>query len=566
MSGSNINYEAVPGTVHLVDLDGHMNAKHKGNSKIVLIPTPSDDPDDPLNWTKQRKLLAMFCMIVYTFGVGVPSAAIYSVLVQISEATGITLGQLNSGTGYMFLFFGLGCMLFQPLALQYGKRPVYLLSVFATCFICVWSPYCKTNGAWIGSKILQGFFGSPIESLCEITVSDIYFEHERATGMSFYALALLTSNFLAPMLAGLIADGMDWKWVMFFCAIFAGVCFVFLFIFMEETNYTRHLNAKRMKITTLEGVVSNEKTGVTVTSEKLIEPILSHQSMGERMQETNENLYNEVDIISTDEEAPVMKSTKSWVQKMSLTSGIKKKFILPHYLWGPILMMRYPGVLWAGFLYGSSLVWFNLLNATASLIYSASPYNLSAANVGLTYASPTIFSVIFFLMCGYMTDQLKIRLAKRRNGLSYPEDRFWILIIYMVLGCLASIGWGVGAYYNQSVWLLIISMGVLGGCGIFACNIAATYVSDSYKELDTEGMVVVILIRNLLSFACSYGLTDWVTNLGYKHAFISSAFILLFCNGTFLIMRYTGPYWRNKTKKMYWKQVENNRRVVGQAH
>ena len=33
---------------------------------------------------------------------------------------------------YQFLFFGWGCLVFQPLALQYGKRPVYLISILAT--------------------------------------------------------------------------------------------------------------------------------------------------------------------------------------------------------------------------------------------------------------------------------------------------------------------------------------------------------------------------------------------------------------------------------------------------
>lgn len=50
----------------------------------------------------------------------------------ISVATGLTVGDLNTGTGYMFLFFGWGCLIWQPLAQKYGKRPVYLLSVLGT--------------------------------------------------------------------------------------------------------------------------------------------------------------------------------------------------------------------------------------------------------------------------------------------------------------------------------------------------------------------------------------------------------------------------------------------------
>jgi hypothetical protein len=42
----------VPGTVHLVDLDGTMQAQHArgaGKRDIVLVPAPSTDPDDPVS-------------------------------------------------------------------------------------------------------------------------------------------------------------------------------------------------------------------------------------------------------------------------------------------------------------------------------------------------------------------------------------------------------------------------------------------------------------------------------------------------------------------------------------
>ncbi|KAM0227853.1 hypothetical protein ACHAP5_012098 [Fusarium lateritium] len=125
--------DIVPGTVLLVDFDGTVNARHaEGAQDIVLIPTPSNDPDDPLNWSSWRKTLFLTTICVYCLSVGVASAAIYSILVPISVATGLTVGDLNTGTGYMFLLFGWGCLIWQPLAQKYGKRPVYLLSVLGT--------------------------------------------------------------------------------------------------------------------------------------------------------------------------------------------------------------------------------------------------------------------------------------------------------------------------------------------------------------------------------------------------------------------------------------------------
>lgn len=54
----------VPGTVHLVDLDHNMQTQHAsgGQKDVVLDPTPSTDPNDPLNWSPRRKTMSTICI------------------------------------------------------------------------------------------------------------------------------------------------------------------------------------------------------------------------------------------------------------------------------------------------------------------------------------------------------------------------------------------------------------------------------------------------------------------------------------------------------------------------
>ena len=59
-----IDETAVPGTVHLVDLEGVL-AGHLGNRDIVLVPRPSNDPEDPLNWSRARKMVNFTCNMTY---------------------------------------------------------------------------------------------------------------------------------------------------------------------------------------------------------------------------------------------------------------------------------------------------------------------------------------------------------------------------------------------------------------------------------------------------------------------------------------------------------------------
>jgi hypothetical protein len=90
----------VPGTVLLVELAGHdSGGKHASDrSDIVLVPQSSKDPEDPLNWTRKRKLWSIFMVFVYTMGVGIATTLHYSVIADIERDAGIAtvdLGEIS---------------------------------------------------------------------------------------------------------------------------------------------------------------------------------------------------------------------------------------------------------------------------------------------------------------------------------------------------------------------------------------------------------------------------------------------------------------------------------------
>ncbi len=158
----------IPGTVHLVDLQGTLAVKHAGGNldDVVLVPAPSNDPDDPLNWSPRRKLLSTVSLVVYLLMIGLAVSCVYSIIVPISQDTGLTvagnqsidirhrkdadlrlrsqfwnwlsisidgLGLLVmvnlSPSGQVSLSPKLTLTIRQPTAQTFGKRPVYLLSL-----------------------------------------------------------------------------------------------------------------------------------------------------------------------------------------------------------------------------------------------------------------------------------------------------------------------------------------------------------------------------------------------------------------------------------------------------
>ncbi|KAK5653613.1 hypothetical protein OQA88_8642 [Cercophora sp. LCS_1] len=534
-------HEVVPGTVHLVDV-GEQQASSKSRDGIELIPRPSDDPEDPLNWSDFRKRMSTLMVVVYTFGVGMPLTLQYSILADITRDTGIHTNALVEGTGYMFLLLGFGCLFWQPIAQTYGRRGVYLISTLACVPLMVWTSYSKSMGEWYAHRILLGFFAAPIESLPEVSIPDVWFAHERGAWMSLYVFSLFGSNFLAPLCAGWFNEAYGWVWTMNFGAIMAAVTFFILFFFMEETMYFRK---------TLEGL--EDETPETVDT--ITQTVSRGEKSGVLDHSTSDGGSNRA--------AASFPPKRSYLQKLNPFSkfvGRPSNKQMFKAMWLPLpIMAQFPNVAWAGFIYGINLCWYNVLNATASPVLSSDPYNWTSGLVGCIYAGPIVGAAFGCIWAGWIADKFTLYLARRNNGIREPEQRLWTLGLSAILSCIGLIIWGVGAD-NAVHWaILAVGLGILtfsvvtGGC------VALSYNVDCFKDISGDSTTSIIIIRNVMGFAMSYGITPWWTNMGLTKAFIMAGFLSLGCTATFLIMVWKGKDLRRKSAPRYWKYAAETR-------
>ncbi|KAB5582901.1 major facilitator superfamily domain-containing protein [Coniochaeta sp. 2T2.1] len=505
----------VPGTVHLVDVAGQSSfgLHDASHADIVLHPRPSADPNDPLNWTYRRKLLAVSMAYLYVFGTGIATSLQYSVLGDITADTGISTASLVQGTGIMFLFFGWACLIWQPIALTYGRRGVYLITCLLAVPIMVWTAYSKGSADWMAHRILIGIVVSPIESLAEVTVFDLFFAHNRGTYMGLYVFILFGSNFLAPLVAGWFNDAFGWRWTMHFGAIVCAVSFVIMFFFMEETIYFRR-NA-------IEGEAQDFSSSPEATT------------LGEKSTANSEK-----QLPSTTYPSPAASIQPSFPANINAGWGKYTLFkVLPgrpsnlnmlKMVYRPVVMIfRFPTVAWAGFLYGINLAWYNVLNGTASPVLTSAPYNFSAALVGCVYAGPIIGAAVASLWAGNAADWLGLYLARRNGGIREPEHRLWVLAVSGVISASGLVVWGVGAYHGAHWVGLVFGLGMLTfGC-VTGGSMAVSYNVDCFKEIAGETTVSIMLIRNTIGFGFSYAITPWWTNEGLQNCFIEAAVVSL---------------------------------------
>ena len=207
------------------------------------------------------------------------------------------------------------------------------------------------------------------------------------------------------------------------------------------------------------------------------------------------------------------KPKKTCLQKLSL-KGRSRPQLMHHRIKQQLAFVLWPNVFYAGFAYGSTLIWFNVLNATASIIFTAPPYNFSAGIVGTTYVACLIGVALGFMFTGRLSDWLAIKLARRNNGIMEPEHRLWLFAASSVIIPFALILWGVGAAHEIHWFGLTFAMCVLAFVNTCGCTLSVNYLVDCFKEMSGDALTSVILIRNTMSFAIGYGITPWLRNMG----------------------------------------------------
>lgn len=182
--------------------------------------------------------------------------------------------------------------------------------------------------------------------------------------MALYAFFLAGSNYFAPVICGFIAEYQGWQWVFYWPSIFCAFAIVFLFFFMEETNYVR------------------EKAPVAeVTSTEA----------SSRTSEQGDKEKRPADVAQqSDTECGVMYQRKTYLQKLSLVGPRLPRNNMFRRFYHTLYYLSWPVVFYAGYVflqqwvyeanhgrfsYGSYLIWFNVLNGTASIILGGAPYN-----------------------------------------------------------------------------------------------------------------------------------------------------------------------------------------------
>ncbi|KAI5465860.1 major facilitator superfamily domain-containing protein [Mariannaea sp. PMI_226] len=489
---------------------GNVQLRDRETNALLLIPIPSQDPHDPLNWPQWRKYyiagLVCLAMTMSNFLAGGPSVAIVSTALDFfpkAAEKGTLTSSAIPKVAYFFtttsLLQGVGCFVWVPLANKYGRRPVYLVSYLIYFGTALWLIFEKSYAGFLAGRIIMGFGAGAAETIAPITIADVFFLHERGAIMSFYNCALSVGVALGIVISGLITIDHNWRTIYQVSSALIGSVLILILLTFPETSY--HRQCEDSSVSAVCTSAKDDKDGSSESSNSAfgLSPVIPPKT-------------------------GLLRTLALWNKPITHES-LLKLFVRP------FLLVTLPPVLWAALVQSVTIGFLVAVSSNIGTAFEVA-YGFEAYQSGLCFVAAIIGSVFGIPAGGHLGDEVADYLTKRNKGMREPEMRLPVISISMVTAPLALLLYGIGIE-RQLHWIVpTIGLGLLNFSITQAASVSLVYVIDSYRPVAGEVSLAVMGFKSMFGFLLSFYTNPWINTSGYQKAYgamagISAAILIL---------------------------------------
>ncbi|KAL9603196.1 MAG: hypothetical protein Q9179_002297 [Wetmoreana sp. 5 TL-2023] len=449
--------------------------KLAADNRTVLIPQPSDDPNDPLNWSQRKKniVLAVVCACTFLPDYGSVTGAV--TLIPQAKEYGITPDEVNhSQSGNQFMV-GAGGVIAVMFSAYFGRLPVlFWFTVIALATAAGQAGSHGFNG-FFAPRVLNGFFAGAAQGSGLMFIKDIYFVHEHARKINIWQASVILSPYAGPLLASFMTISLSWRWPFWIYAIETGICLIAVIALLDETFYDRQIHPSKQ----------------APRASRLLRLLGVEQWRSRYLRNT------------------------FW---QAMSRALKT--------------IANPVVFITDFYYACTFAWVVAINATLTLFVTPL-YNFGPKQIGFFFFAPIVATIIAEVIGHWLHDQTARLYAQRHKGRLHPEARLivnWFALPFLVTG-LALLGFCLGRGYHYMLTAFAWGMYVFGTM-VASVGISA-YQLDAYPKGSGEVGAWINFSRTAGGFIVSYFQVKWVAAIGAEKTFGIQAAV---CAGVFPIV------------------------------
>ncbi|KAJ5632013.1 hypothetical protein N7490_008352 [Penicillium lividum] len=465
---------------------------------IQLLPVPSKDVNDPLNftaWEKAGVIISCCWFSVMSLCVVGGLGSILGVFFELYGAEGVSSTHVVWLSTFPALFVGVGNYLILPLGLIYGRRFAAVLAIVLNFIFTIACAVSNSFEQHFAFRIMQGLATGATESLLPLMLSEVTFIHQRGLVFGIYWSTQNVVTSCLNLASSYEVAALGWRWFYWVYVIAIGLGLLLVLLGCFETKYQRRaqfLNGQ---------VVFTDQFGVT--------RVIAAADAQDYLQAQDAD-----DTNIPDEARP----KKSYLQMLKLWQApVDNPIQTVLTTWFHMFeAFTSPGILYATLL--SAVVLGSSIGCSLTYDTVLQSYGWPAKNVGLINLGGVFGGLIAMLYAGVFGDWFVLYMAKRSGGVHSPEHRLILLIIpgILMVGSLLLYGftadggstWG-GPFMGWTI-IQVVFVSVL--------ILSTSFAAEAWEKNPGPALVAVVGTKNIISFGISYGLVPMVAKYSYPTA------------------------------------------------
>ncbi|KAI0539784.1 major facilitator superfamily transporter [Xylaria digitata] len=201
-----------------------------------LLPLPTSTETVPFSaFTPPQKRWILFLTGFAGSFSPLSSFIFYPAIVPIASSLGVTVRLVNLAITTYMVVSGIVPAILGSAADKVGRRPVYILALSIYFVANIGLALQNSYPALLVLRMVQSAGISGTISLGYGVISDIATPSERGSYVGIFALGPNAAPPFGPVLGGVIASKLGWRWIFWFLAIFGGFCLLMVSLALPET-------------------------------------------------------------------------------------------------------------------------------------------------------------------------------------------------------------------------------------------------------------------------------------------------------------------------------------------
>lgn len=510
-------------------------------------PEQSEAPPPPfsIHSPRTKTLLILFASLSALFS---PlTAQIYlPALPLLSSSFNVSPSEINLSITTYMIFQGLTPPILGSFADSLGRRPTYVICFTIFIGANIGLALCQNYTSLLIIRCIQSAGSSTTVALCQAVVADIIASAERGGYIGITAIPTVLAPSLGPVLGGVLAQYLGWRWIFWVLAIAGGANLLGILLFYPET---------------CRGIVGDgsERTHwVYKTFWRLGREALNRRNKRkEREQRCVENGLNRTESAATG------------ISRRSGSVNIKFRFTPPNLIASLVLLFEkelgvlllYSGVVFAGF----------YATATAMPSQFKELYGLTDLQIGLMYLPMAGGSIIAAFVVGPLMNK---NYARHAAKLGMPVDktremdlskfpieraRLELGIPLLILATLVTVSWGWALEYRAHLAVPCVLL-FLQGLGLVGfINTVNALIVDIHPRKAGSAVAANNLTRCILGAGSSAAVVPMINAWGAGGAFtFFGGLFVVFAPAIWLVMHF-GIRWRGEYRAKEVRKEEKKR-------